>query len=92
MTHILIVEDEPLIAMMLTDWIIELGKQPVGPARSVSEALALIDKTPIDGAVLDVNLGHERCDAVAERLMERRIPFVLTTGESGDDARPRHCR
>jgi DNA-binding response OmpR family regulator len=88
MAQILIVEDEPLIAMMLADWIIELGRQPIGPARNVSEALALIDTSTIDGAFLDVNLGRERCDAVAERLSTGRIPFILTTGEGSNNSYP----
>lgn len=87
-SRILIVEDEPLIALMLADWISELGMHPIGPAYTVSEALALLGSTPIDGAVVDINLGHERSDAVVELLAGKQIPFVLTTGESGNSAYP----
>ncbi len=90
MERILIVEDEPLIAMMLSDWVIELGKLPVGPAGRVSEALELIGSTSVDAALVDVNLRHERSDAVAAMLAERQIPFALTTGESGDSHYPQH--
>lgn len=84
-TQILIVEDEPLIAMMLEDFLEVLDKTPVGPVDSVAGALAQIENGGIDAAILDVNLrGGEKSTAVAVALAERSIPFIFATGGSDD--------
>lgn len=77
--RILVVEDEPLIAMMVEDMLAELGAQVIGPAGSLAEALLLAEEQ-IDAALLDVNLEGERVYPVAERLTVRGVPFVFATG------------
>ncbi len=77
---ILIVEDEPLIAMMLEDFILSLGHDVRGPCESVAEALAALDGQPFDLAILDVNLKGESVWPVASALKARGIPFVLASG------------
>lgn len=88
---VLVVEDEPLVAMALEDMLADLGVQVIGPAADAASALALLEGESVDAAVLDVNLGDHRSDAVADWLSARRIPFVLATGygtaSSGTDAR-----
>lgn len=84
-SRILIVEDEPLIAMMLEDFLDILGKSVAGTADTVANALSAIDKGDIDAAILDVHLrGGEKSWPVADRLAAAGIPFVLATGGSGD--------
>ncbi|MEH3046286.1 response regulator [Sphingomonas adhaesiva] len=79
--HILIVEDEYLLADELRMELEEVGAIVVGPAGSVSDALALIGSdAPIDGAILDVNLGGQLAFPVADRLVRRGVPTVFTTG------------
>jgi CheY-like chemotaxis protein len=78
--RILLVEDEYLICLLAADMLEELGAVPVGPAGTVLEALQLIEREQIDAAMLDVNLGKERSDPVAEQLRARGIPFVLASG------------
>lgn len=79
--RILIVEDEPLIAMMLEDFLEALGKAHVATCDSVTAALATIDDEHPDAAILDVNLsGGEKSWPVADALAARNIPFVLSTG------------
>ena len=46
MARVLVLEDEPLIAMMMEDWLRELGHEPIGPAGSVAEALVLVEVDP----------------------------------------------
>lgn len=77
---ILIVEDEPLIAMMLEDFIESLGHVPAGAADNVDDALACIERGGFDLVILDVNLGGSECWPVADALAARRIPFILATG------------
>ena len=87
--QILIVEDEPLIAMMLEDFLEVLDKQSAGTADTVTGALARLDAGGVDAALLDVNLrGGETSAPIAEALAARGIPFVFATGggeESVDD-------
>ncbi|MBC7985691.1 MAG: response regulator [Sphingomonadaceae bacterium] len=78
--RILVVEDEPLIAMMVEDMLHDFGAIVIGPAASVAEALALIEEAVLDAALLDVNLRGERSDAVADALEARGVPFALATG------------
>jgi DNA-binding NtrC family response regulator len=78
--RILIVEDEPFIALTLEDMLFELGFAVAGCVADVAAALALIDREAIDGALLDVNLGTQKIDAVADLLAKRDCPFVFTTG------------
>jgi DNA-binding response OmpR family regulator len=83
--RILVVEDEPLIAMMLEDFLDMLGHEVAGAADCVDKALSAIDAGGLDVAILDVNLRDgETCWPVADRLVERDIPFVLATGGSGN--------
>ncbi|WP_423602930.1 response regulator [Sphingomonas sp. MS122] len=83
--RILIVEDEPLIAMMLEDFLNILGKQVAGVADSVATALPLVAAGGIDAAIVDVHLnGGEKCWPVADALAEAGIPFLVATG-GGDD-------
>ena len=79
-SRILIVEDEPFIALTLEDMLEELGFALAGTVSQVSEALDLIGRATLDCALLDVNLGSEKIDPVADLLAERGCPFIFTTG------------
>jgi len=79
--HILVVEDEYLLAADLAQTLEELGAVVVGPAATVERALALVEaEDRLDGAVLDLNLGGERAYPVADALVARGVPFVFVTG------------
>ena len=90
--RILIVEDEPLIAMMLEDYLDALDREVAGTADNVASALALLgDGDGIDAAILDVNLkGGDTCWPIADALASRGIPFLLATGGSGDAVAEAH--
>lgn len=82
MKRVLILEDEPLIALDLRYACEDVGIEPRVVASSRQALDALAGDEPIDGAVLDVNLGRgETCEAVAKILKERGVPFVLNTGD-----------
>ncbi|WP_051955528.1 response regulator [Beijerinckia mobilis] len=78
--RILIVEDEPFILLTLEDMLSDLGCEVAASATRISEALEFIGNRPIDGALLDVNLGDQKIDPVADRLAAIGCPFVFTTG------------
>ena len=83
--RILIVEDEPLIAMMLEDFLDAIDRELAGSADTVATAIAAIDRGGVDAAIVDVHLcGGEKSWPVCERLAERGIPFLLATGGAGD--------
>lgn len=85
MPRILVVDDEPLIAMLVEDWLTELGCEVVGPVRSVNDGLALAANAALDGAILDIRLGGETSYPVAGALRERGIPFAFATGQGDPD-------
>lgn len=89
MARVLVVEDEPLIAMMLEDWLVEMGHQPVGAFDCIDTAVTVLDKSGVDIAILDVNIRGRLSDPVADILLERAIPFAFATGGSSQpiDAR-----
>lgn len=91
---VLLVEDEPIVAMLVEDMLAGLGANVVGPAGQVGEAVEIARSAEFDIAVLDVKLGKESSSQVAEVLRQRDIPYVLATGfdnpplNEGDRAAP----
>jgi CheY-like chemotaxis protein len=75
----LLVEDSTLLALELESGMVEAGAVVVGATGDLEEALSLAE-ADIDVAVLDVNLGGRLVTPVAQRLLDRRIPFVFATG------------
>ncbi len=78
--NILIVEDEPLIAMMLEDFLESLGHSIAATCDSVDTAMAEVEKGGFDVAILDVNLKGKNVWPVATRLREQGVPFVIASG------------
>ncbi len=88
---ILIVEDEPLIAMMLEDFLETLGHEVVGTCDSVEEALERVDAGGFDLAIVDVQLKDgKQVWPVADQLAEKGTPFVLATGGHIDPTPDHH--
>jgi CheY-like chemotaxis protein len=78
---ILIVEDEPLIAMMLEDFLESLGHDVVATCETVADALRHVEAGGFDVAIIDVQLKDgERVWPVADRLAAAGTPFVIATG------------
>lgn len=76
----LIVEDNLIIAMAGEVILLELGARHVETAASVKHALAAIERSKPDFALLDLNLGSENSVPVAEKLTELKVPFMFATG------------
>ena len=83
---VLIVEDDPIIALDFEDTLLGFGVKTVRTAASVAKALTLIEQQPPDFALLDISLIREKSFAVAERLEALKIPYAFVTGY-GVDAR-----
>jgi CheY-like chemotaxis protein len=77
---VLIVEDEPLIALALATAVEEAEGRVIGPAGSVPEALMLIEQHLVQAAVLDVNLSDRDVTPVAQLLIEGGVPVIFYSG------------
>jgi DNA-directed RNA polymerase specialized sigma24 family protein len=80
-TEVLIIEDEPLIAMDIEDMVTSLGHKVAGVARTHSEAIALFEKTAPKMILADIQLadGSSGIDAVNEILKSTAIPVIFIT-------------
>jgi len=81
---VLIVEDDPLIALDFEDTVLGFGVKTVRMAGNVAMALDMIAARPPDFALLDVGLVREKSFAIAERLAALNIPFAFVTGYGVD--------
>ncbi len=77
---ILVVEDESILAMLLEDFLVDLGHALPSIASTVEQGLRILDARPIDFAILDINLGGEKSFPVADALDARGIPYIFMTG------------
>ncbi|HEX4180110.1 MAG TPA: response regulator [Caulobacteraceae bacterium] len=80
--RILIVEDEALIAAYILDAVERADGEPVGPAATVAEALALLDSQDVHAAILDVHLFDCEVTPVAHRLLAAGKPVVFHTASA----------
>jgi CheY-like chemotaxis protein len=87
-SDVLIVEDDPIIALDFEDTILGFGVKTVRIAADVAKALELIEHRSPQFALLDVGLIREKSFAVAERLEALKIPFAFVTGYGADATLP----
>ena len=80
-TEVLIIEDEPLIAMDIEEMVESLGHRVVGTARTHKEATALFSKTQPKMVLADIQLadGSSGIDAVNEILANTSVPVIFIT-------------
>jgi DNA-binding response OmpR family regulator len=85
---VLIVEDDPIIALDFEDRILGFGVTTARTAGNVAMALDMIADRAPDFALLDVGLVREKSFAIAERLAALKIPFAFVTGYGADRVPP----
>ena len=78
--RILLVEDEPLVAMMMTQMIGDMGGEVIGPFGTLRDATEGLSEKGLDAAVLDVNVGGELVYPLAEKLARSGVPLMFLTG------------
>ena len=81
--RVLVVEDEMLILMLIEGMLSDLGCESVTAAATEDQALALIAAQEFDAAMLDMNLNGNMSSAVANALDARGVPFIFSTGYTG---------
>jgi CheY-like chemotaxis protein len=86
--RVLVVEDESLIAMLIEDTLADLGCVVAVSASRLDQGVEAATSAAIDLAVVDVNLAGEPAYPIADALLARAIPFVLTTGYGPAGLRP----
>lgn len=87
----MIVEDEAMIALMLEDFVESLGHHLHGVAATVEEGCALAKEGDFDLAILDCNLAGEQVWPVVDVLVERSIPYILSSGGSLTEIPPEYA-
>jgi DNA-binding response OmpR family regulator len=80
--RILIVEDEPMLALTLQELLVSAGFAIAGVAGRLENALGLIESVACDAAILDANLANVSASPVAVALAARGVPFIVLSGYS----------
>jgi two-component SAPR family response regulator len=79
--ELLVLDDEVLVALMIAEQLGEFGFKVAGPAHTLQDGRRLATDAPIDGALLDINLGKDGLSSpVADILIARKIPFLFVSG------------
>ena len=81
---VLVVEDEVMIRMMVTDMLVDLGHSIAAEAGEIDEALRLAESADFDLAILDVNVNGRTIEPVAKVIERRKLPLLFSTGYSVD--------
>jgi CheY-like chemotaxis protein len=76
---ILVAEDEPLIALDVKQTFEDEGAQVI-VARTLPDALRGAEHPALSAAVVDYALGDSDSSGICERMLQRRIPFIVYTG------------
>jgi len=79
-SRLLIIEDEPLIALQMATVLEQAGAKIVGTPGTIEQALKAVETLPLDGALLDGNLRGLKVGEVAAALTDRGIPFAFVSG------------
>jgi len=88
---IFIAEDEPLVAMMLEEFLETLGHRTVVTVDDVDGGLEHAAQIPCDAAILDVHLCGQAVWPLADLLADRGVPILLATGGQTEPPPARHA-
>lgn len=81
--RVLVVEDDPLLALDLDEALKERGVEVIGPALDLATGMALLCQNALDGAVLDIDIGGTPVWPIARGLREAGVPLVFVSGDCG---------
>ena len=87
---LIVVEDEPLICVMIEEMVQDLGWAVEGCAHTEESAFDLLNASAPGLVLLDINLGLTTSLGVAASCRDRRIPIVFMTGYIARDI-PSQC-
>jgi DNA-binding response OmpR family regulator len=78
--EIMLVEDEPLIAMYIEDALKRSGFAVTGPFETVAHGSDAARRFSGDAALVDLLLHGDDATIITEILASRNIPFIVMTG------------
>lgn len=76
----LILDDQYLIAKTLKKVLHKIGVENVYIASNTKQAKEILDGQLINFCILDINLGGETSESVADYLIDKDIPFIFVSG------------
>ena len=77
--RVLLVEDEPLVAMGIADQLSEAGAVIIGPCATARRAIDVLHANEVDVAVIDFVLADNNSETVQLALENKGVPFVVLT-------------
>jgi CheY-like chemotaxis protein len=86
--RIFIVEDEPLIGLLLQGTVSDLGCDCVGPVSSLEAALAMARTAEFDAAIMNLVIHGKPAYELCQVLADRNIPFAFASGIPRDSIEP----
>jgi light-regulated signal transduction histidine kinase (bacteriophytochrome)/ActR/RegA family two-component response regulator len=78
--HVLLVEDNMLIALEAEDMLRELGAAHVALASTIPDAMQLVTQQTFQFAMLDINVGKGTTFDLATQLQGAGVPLIFATG------------
>jgi DNA-binding response OmpR family regulator len=78
--NVLVVEDEPTVAMGIADQMKKAGATVVGPCATVGRAMSALDESKVDVAIVDYVLADDNSESLQDALEEKGVPFLVITG------------
>ena len=79
---ILVVEDESMIGLAVSDLLSDEGFRVIGPVATCKQALLVLDSDRPDAVLLDLMLRDGSCIDLARELKTRHVPFVVFSGHT----------
>jgi DNA-binding response OmpR family regulator len=89
--RVFVVEDEPMIRMLLIDMLDQLGCHLAAEAGDVEKAVKLAQSSEFGLAILDVNLKGKLITPVAVLIRARELPIIFASGY-GSEGLPEEFR
>lgn len=80
--RILIVEDEPIVALNYASILADAGCDVIGPISSIGKGIEAIERERLDGAVLDIDIGGVPVDPIVAALKQAHVPYIFVSAFS----------
>jgi DNA-binding response OmpR family regulator len=77
--RVLLAEDEAAVSALLIDQLKEMSCEIVGPARRVAHAASIIATSPVDAAIVDLNLHGESASELVRQLQALGVPVLVVS-------------
>jgi DNA-binding response OmpR family regulator len=87
---VMLVEDEAMVAVMIEDFLLDLGATEVIVCGTIADAEALVGHQPLQCAILDVKIGDADSSCLADELSRRKVPFFFATAVGPEVIPERH--